>query len=209
MDQSVMVFADSSARSSAIPSPSEGMLTYLEDTDAVEKYDGSAFVNVAPGGLVAVKEATKTDVFSASVSAGASIDITGLSITHAMGNADNRLILTASMGYVGNTGDLAQTGIAFHDGTDFLLRGDAAGSRTRVLSGGRDNGAGAAATGQSYASQFIHSPGTTSSITYTLRAINVDSSTRTVRINRDNDDDSDRLEFARAASIITLMEVAV
>src|SRR6056297_532075 len=98
MDQSVMVFADSSARSSAIPSPTEGMLTYLEDTDAVEKYDGSAFVNVAPGGLVAVKSALKTDTFSASVGAGGNVAVTDLSITHEVSDPANKLIISAFFG---------------------------------------------------------------------------------------------------------------
>jgi hypothetical protein len=44
MDQAVMVFADSSARDSAIPSPSEGMIVYLSDTNAVQTYSGSAWV---------------------------------------------------------------------------------------------------------------------------------------------------------------------
>jgi hypothetical protein len=42
-DQAVMVFDDATARGSAIPSPSEGMLTYNKDTDQLELYDGSAF----------------------------------------------------------------------------------------------------------------------------------------------------------------------
>jgi hypothetical protein len=46
MNQSVIVFADSAARTSAIPSPVEGMLTYLEDTNAYESWNGSAFVNI-------------------------------------------------------------------------------------------------------------------------------------------------------------------
>ena len=46
MEQSVMVFADAAARTSAIAAPSEGMITYLADTNAVEKYDGSNWVNV-------------------------------------------------------------------------------------------------------------------------------------------------------------------
>lgn len=46
MDQAVMVFASSAARASALPSPSEGMLTYLKDTDAVEVFSGSNFVAV-------------------------------------------------------------------------------------------------------------------------------------------------------------------
>lgn len=43
MDQAVQVFDNSAARSSAIPSPSEGMVTYLKDTNLVESYTGAAF----------------------------------------------------------------------------------------------------------------------------------------------------------------------
>lgn len=46
MDQAVMTFANSTARSTAIPSPKEGMLTYLEDTNAYEGWTGSAWVNI-------------------------------------------------------------------------------------------------------------------------------------------------------------------
>ena len=46
MNQSVIVFADSAARTTAIPSPVEGMLTYLQDTNAYESWNGSAFVNI-------------------------------------------------------------------------------------------------------------------------------------------------------------------
>ena len=44
MNQSVIVFADSAARETAIPSPVEGMLTYLQDTNAYESWNGSAYV---------------------------------------------------------------------------------------------------------------------------------------------------------------------
>jgi hypothetical protein len=52
MDQSVMTFADSGARGSAIGTAiaQEGMLTYLEDTDAFEYWDGSAFTAFGGGG---------------------------------------------------------------------------------------------------------------------------------------------------------------
>lgn len=53
MQQSVMVFADASARTTALTSVlREGMMSYLKDTDAVEVYDGSAWTAV--GGLQAV-----------------------------------------------------------------------------------------------------------------------------------------------------------
>lgn len=43
MDQAVMVFDDSTARSSAIGTPTEGMVTYLKDSNALNYYDGSAW----------------------------------------------------------------------------------------------------------------------------------------------------------------------
>jgi hypothetical protein len=48
MQQTVQNFATSAARSSAVTSPSEGMFAYLQDTDQLSYYDGSAWVT-APG----------------------------------------------------------------------------------------------------------------------------------------------------------------
>jgi hypothetical protein len=42
MDQSVMSFAGTAARGSAIPTPVEGMAAYLEDSNIISLYDGSA-----------------------------------------------------------------------------------------------------------------------------------------------------------------------
>lgn len=49
MDQVVCVFADASARSSAISSPAEGQVSYLKDTNKVYFYDGSAWTEVGGG----------------------------------------------------------------------------------------------------------------------------------------------------------------
>jgi len=46
MDQAVMVFADSSARTSAIGTPSEGMLSYLTGSDKYQYYDGAAWADL-------------------------------------------------------------------------------------------------------------------------------------------------------------------
>ena len=45
MEQTVMVFADAAARTAALSGVvSEGMISYLKDTNAVEVYNGSAWV---------------------------------------------------------------------------------------------------------------------------------------------------------------------
>jgi hypothetical protein len=43
-DSVINVFATSAARTSAIPAPIEGMVTYQKDTDTIEVYNGSAWV---------------------------------------------------------------------------------------------------------------------------------------------------------------------
>lgn len=48
--QVVMVFADSTARSTAITSPQEGMVTYLKDSNTVFAYDGAAWISIGSTG---------------------------------------------------------------------------------------------------------------------------------------------------------------
>jgi hypothetical protein len=48
MNQSVIAFSNATARSSAITSPVEGMITYLEDNNSYQSYDGSAWVGLVP-----------------------------------------------------------------------------------------------------------------------------------------------------------------
>ena len=52
MDQSVMSFAGSAARSSAIGTANfeEGMVSYLQDTNLVEVYNGTNWASIAPSG---------------------------------------------------------------------------------------------------------------------------------------------------------------
>jgi hypothetical protein len=50
MEQSVMVFGGTAARSSAIPTPSEGMFAVTTDDDELDYYNGSAWVSALPVG---------------------------------------------------------------------------------------------------------------------------------------------------------------
>jgi hypothetical protein len=207
MDQSVMVFADSSARSSAIPTPSEGMVTFREDQDVVEVYDGSAFKTV--GGLVAVESALKTDTFTASVGAGGNVAVTDLSITHEVSDPANKLIISAFFG-AGNQA-LGRLGIAIHDGSGLISVGNTAGSRTSVAAGGTT----ASDSGGNLVNRivtmpaitFVHSPGSGSK-TYTVRAVNINNATSTLYVNR-ADDDADNATRSRAVSSLVIQEVAV
>ena len=48
MEQSVMVFAGTAARGSAIGTATEGMVSYLTDSNAIQVYDGSSWKQVYP-----------------------------------------------------------------------------------------------------------------------------------------------------------------
>jgi hypothetical protein len=68
--QVVMVFADAADRTADLTSPEEGMISYLKDTNAVEKYDGAAWVSVgAPSasGLVFITSEPFTSSSTVSV----------------------------------------------------------------------------------------------------------------------------------------------
>lgn len=72
MDQTVMNFAGTAARSSAIATPTTGMTTYNQTTQQLETYNGSAYIGMSGLQLVkkqtigsAVSSVTVTGAFSA------------------------------------------------------------------------------------------------------------------------------------------------
>lgn len=79
MDQSVMTFAGSAARSSAIGTANfeEGMTSYLKDTDKLEVYNGTNWVSVAP-----TSSSGLTLISTTSFSSVSSQTFTGLSSTY-------------------------------------------------------------------------------------------------------------------------------
>jgi hypothetical protein len=62
MNQSVMTFAGTAARGSAIGTAVEGMLTYLEDTNAFQYWTGSAWAGIP---AAAATNATVTTAYTA------------------------------------------------------------------------------------------------------------------------------------------------
>jgi hypothetical protein len=66
MNQSVMVFTNASARSAALTAPVEGMLTWREDGNIYEYYDGSTWVQLV---ITSGYELIKTQTIGTSVTA--------------------------------------------------------------------------------------------------------------------------------------------
>jgi hypothetical protein len=101
MDQSVMVFGGSAARSSAIGTANfeEGMVSYLTDTDKVEAYNGTNWVSVAPTtsqGLTLINTTSFSAVSSFSLAADtftATYDNYLLMVTVNTNSADSQVLL--------------------------------------------------------------------------------------------------------------------
>jgi hypothetical protein len=191
-------------------------IPYVDPTDLVRDYpqasedlaDAIAAGLTATGGLVAVKSALFTGTQSASVTASSNVAVTNLSITHTLADATNKLIISAYFGASASSFGFGQVGIGVADDGTLIARGDAAGSRTRVVAGGRvtANSSNVAVVMPSVT--FVYEPGDTSAHTYTVRAINIEVSTRTLFINR-AESDIDDAGRPRASSGFVIQEVKV
>ena len=159
------------------------------------------------GKILQVKSAIFTGTQTASVAARGNVAITDLSITHEVADSANKLIISAFIGVAANSVGRANTGIAVHDGTELIAIGDADGVRTQVTSGGFQTVNTANYVVSWPSATFVHTPGAGSK-TYTLRAINIASTTETVYINRSatNDNDSGR---SLGVSSLVIQEVSV
>jgi hypothetical protein len=92
MDQTIQSFAGTAARGSAIPSPVEGMAAYLNDSNLVSIYDGSAWKNsvgVIGGVIQAVYAKTSTVVANTTTSY---VD-TGLTATITPKSSTSRILV--------------------------------------------------------------------------------------------------------------------
>ena len=202
-DQTVMVFDDSAARDAAIPSPSEGMVTYLKDTDSLEQFTGAAFVPVSQPGILQVVSTAKTDVYTVSLAAGAvdTVNVTGLEVTITPTNSGSKLLIIGSVS-VGHS-DSRGAYRLIRDGAQSSFVGDTAGSRTRYTSSGRSLDTITSST----SFVFLENANSTSSTTYGIRLGNPSSGTATVTVNQ-SQTNTDSANFGRFASSITIMEVA-
>lgn len=160
------------------------------------------------GGLVSVKSALFTGTQSASVTAGSNVAVTDLSITHEVASASNKLIITAFFGVAASSDNRGNVGIGVAvDGT-LIGVGDSAGSRTSVSAGGEiaiNNTSSYLASMPSIS--YVYTPGSGSKV-YTVRAINIQTSTKTMYVNRINADD-DGAYVPRGASALIIQEVSV
>lgn len=215
MDQSVMVFDDASARTSAIPSPAEGMVTFLKDSNALFTYSGSAWVpavntaSIVDGNVTNVKLGAGTirqvvhTSFTSSTSTGStSWTSTGLTASITPTSADSRIWAFADLSTtLHDTNNYQLGGYVLRRNNDANITspvGNASGSRSRVSKSNFDV--------HHAATQIVwlDHPNTTSSTSYTVW-MRMLATPGAVGLNVSNDVDSSA--NPSNASSLTLMEV--
>jgi hypothetical protein len=107
MQQTVMVFADSSARTTALSGVvAEGMLSYLTGTNALQYYDGAAWQDVSnPGDITGVTAGTGLTGGGTSGSVTLAIDSTVATLTGSQ-TLTNKTLTAPVISTITNTGTL-------------------------------------------------------------------------------------------------------
>lgn len=165
----------------------------------------TAITNLEPGSVLQVVSVTKTDTFSASVAPGAfSADVTGLTATITPASSSSTILVRVNVSGAG-------AGTPIMNGR--MLRGSTAigvgatdGTRTPV-SGSNGSSGTSLILMSTLSAETMDTPATTSATTYNFQFFNHDSSNQTLYVNRSHND-ADITRALRAASTITLMEVA-
>jgi hypothetical protein len=203
-NQTVMSFAGTAARGSAIPTAVEGMVTYLNDQNILSLYDGAGWKNSlgVTGGILQVVQTVKTNVFTTTSTSFTAV--TGFSASITPKSTSSKILVLVSANLSSASADSAY--LRLTRGGTAIFVGDAVGTN-RVRTSSYANGAfspeGFGLSG--VAPMFLDSPNTASSVSY---AVEVRGRTgNTVTINRLGTDSDDANRGTTACSI-TLLEVA-
>jgi hypothetical protein len=203
MNQSVMVFSNSTARSAALTAPVEGMLTWLEDSNKYQNYNGSAWVDLGSSAVLQVLSTAKTDVFTTSSTT--YTPVTGLTATITPSSATSKVLVTVQLafGFV-DAGSANWGSFRLSGGNAGTYKGESPGSRRDAVFGGHLDTQALAPAMISGSIVYLDSPATTSAITYGVECVTRTGGT--IHVNRSGKDENSDI-FTRGASSITVMEV--
>lgn len=182
------------------------MPTIISGDTGIDKIAAGAIekADLPTGSVLQVVSVTKTDTYSASVATGGySGDVTGLSASITPTSSSSKILI-----FVNLTGGIT-AGIynfaIYKNGSQLSgAIGTSAGSRLLITSSAANGGTGSQ-EGASF--NYLDSPSTTSSTSYTVRLGHDTGATQTIYINQSKDD-ANAGYANRGASTITLLEVS-
>lgn len=176
MDQTVMSFAGTAARGSAIPSPVEGMTTFLEDSNLLEIYDGSNYKQVSglTGGIL---QAVSFSYGTAVTTTSSTFSDTGLTATITPKKTTSRILILTHQNV-----DMQKNNTINLEMEVQLLRGATNLSTQRLDMAQVGTNAYRVQKGVS-AFNWIDSPNTTSATTYKTQHRSIDSTSVSTNFN--------------------------
>jgi len=191
--QVVMVFADAAARTSGIASPEEGMISYLKDTNAVEKYDGAAWASVGGGGGGKVLQVVSATTSTSTTIASTSLTDTGLSASITPSLASSKiLVIVNQAAAIDRVSSNNAAALALLRDSTVIYGNVAAYEEQMLVSGGSQ-----VVLRTRLNRVFLDSPATTSAITYKTQA----------RVETTANSSNITCQFDSVVSTITLMEI--
>ena len=208
MQQTVMRFADAGARGSALGTASgtavalaEGMLSYLDDVNQVQVYNGTDWT--AAGRIAQVVQTTLTSTVT--VSSASFADVAGLSVAITPSSTTSKVLVLAQLDYstAGGAGFAGFFRLTGGNSSNFV--GDAAGGRVRSLGHTGQGGDGWQTAMQTQTAVYLDSPATTSAVTYKVQ-VRGNATPSAVYVNRAGTD-TNASNYPRGASSITAIEV--
>lgn len=190
MSQTVMVFADSAARTTAITSPQQGMITFLKGTNSTEYYNGTAWTAISGGSSAGkVLQVVSATYSTQATTTSATYADTGLTASITPSSSTSKVLVLASQNAALTNSTQAWTGLRIVRGSTAIMTADRA-----IWGGSATTGN---FTGSMNALNYLDSPATTSATTYKTQFMtNVDSGTSTGYV-----------QLASSTSTITLMEI--
>ena len=174
----------------------------------VLKTDGSGNLSFGAdtgGKILQVKNVTKTDTFSSSLSQYVAASVTGMDLAFTASSTSNRLLFQINLNECVSSNNRPIAFFLVADGTKIdAATGDAASNRYRSTATGLVD---YESTMELLQINYYHTPTSTNSITYGIKIQNSHDSTNTVYVNRTHSDVD--TQFAhRTISSMTIMEVA-
>lgn len=188
------------------PEPTDPVANGAQDIEDLALAVETTVSGITGGKILQVVSTTKTDTFSASMTAGSTTTVTGLSATITPSSATSKVLVMLTH-YGSSSGTSIVNGVNLTRGGTAIATGDTAGSRTSTSGSFYYFWNISQGTTQimPLAVHYLDSPATTSATTYGVEWIGI--TTYTQYLNRSNGDASAASSF-RPASTITVMEVA-
>jgi hypothetical protein len=159
--QVVMVFASATARTTAITSPQEGMISYLKDTNSTEYYSGSAWAAIGGGGAGGkVLQVVQGTTSTATATTSGSYVASNLSVTITPSASTSKVLVMYSMcNLINRSGTYQDYQLALYRGA----------TQVWVVGNGNFGDVPSAVYAQNFDSgNYLDSPATTSATTYTM-----------------------------------------